>query len=680
MGPATPQGLGPKVVLPNRLDSWKAIATYLERDVRTVQRWERLQALPVHRIPGGPKAGVYAFRSELDIWLDTENAGVAAAPDRHHFWRYTVAAAVLLLAVGAGFLIAAWRNPASLILGNTRFTPFAISLQVQVCPAWSPDGRSIAFTTKADGQPRLMVQSFESSTPIPVTGPGVTILGGGDPVWCRKPLWSPDSQWLYFLGTSKGVYGLHRVSIGGNGEPILVQPRTVAATLSPDGKTLITFGRQEDKNFRIWMSSPPEAPRKLYPAPVDAPSFGNVPELAFSPDGNQIIAILTLAGANQYWLLPWPPAEPKRIFEGAEQAVGLPSVAWMPDSHHLVFAARGILAMANFRTGHYWPIAAQDRGMHSPTPSPDGTRIAYQSMLSHSDVIAIPLDGGPIQTLLGTSAWEQMPSASPVGPQVVYTTEVNKHQQVWIKNYSDGTARPLVSGVKLEIGGRPVQLIFTPVFSPDGARIAFAARSPRGRALFTMQVANGLPALASTDAGVDGLAPTWSPDGAWLAFRTSVAEKFRLKKVRVGSADPPIDLGESCGQTMPEWSPTGEWIAYPNERCQFSLISPDGKQKVFIGGTGPVAWSRDGRTLYRVDPDKHALAAVEIPSRRERVLRDLGELLPYSGPQPGLRASLTYDGKSIVYSVLRPREEIWILEDVRIREPWSAWLLSLVKR
>jgi TolB-like protein len=50
------------------LDSWKAIAAFLHRDVRTVMRWERVRGLPVHRLPGGGKPGVYALRSELDGW------------------------------------------------------------------------------------------------------------------------------------------------------------------------------------------------------------------------------------------------------------------------------------------------------------------------------------------------------------------------------------------------------------------------------------------------------------------------------------------------------------------------------------------------------------------------------------------------------------------------------------
>ena len=50
-----------------RLDSWKEIAAYLKRGVRTVQRWERVAGLPVRRIPS-TRGAVYAFRAELDQW------------------------------------------------------------------------------------------------------------------------------------------------------------------------------------------------------------------------------------------------------------------------------------------------------------------------------------------------------------------------------------------------------------------------------------------------------------------------------------------------------------------------------------------------------------------------------------------------------------------------------------
>jgi len=62
-----------------RLDSWKDIADYLCRDVRTVQRWERERSLPVHRLPGGRKPRIYAMKSELNLWLKGSPADPAPA-------------------------------------------------------------------------------------------------------------------------------------------------------------------------------------------------------------------------------------------------------------------------------------------------------------------------------------------------------------------------------------------------------------------------------------------------------------------------------------------------------------------------------------------------------------------------------------------------------------------------
>jgi len=58
----------PQRVSGERLESWKEIGSYLNRDVRTVERWERTKGLPVHRLPGGGTARVYAFKPELDAW------------------------------------------------------------------------------------------------------------------------------------------------------------------------------------------------------------------------------------------------------------------------------------------------------------------------------------------------------------------------------------------------------------------------------------------------------------------------------------------------------------------------------------------------------------------------------------------------------------------------------------
>ena len=93
-----------------RLDSWKEIATYLGREVRTVQLWEKNEGLPIHRHQHARQGSVYAFKSELDAWR-TGRKGIPdapvleAAPRRRPIM--LIAGAFLILAA-AGFLL--WKN------------------------------------------------------------------------------------------------------------------------------------------------------------------------------------------------------------------------------------------------------------------------------------------------------------------------------------------------------------------------------------------------------------------------------------------------------------------------------------------------------------------------------------------------------------------------------------------
>jgi predicted glycosyl hydrolase (DUF1957 family) len=63
------------------LNSWKEIASHLERGVRTVQRWESELGLPVRRTGRGKRGAVYALVSELDLWRVTSGAVVGKELD-----------------------------------------------------------------------------------------------------------------------------------------------------------------------------------------------------------------------------------------------------------------------------------------------------------------------------------------------------------------------------------------------------------------------------------------------------------------------------------------------------------------------------------------------------------------------------------------------------------------------
>ena len=65
----------------NRLDTWKEIAVYLGREVRTAQRWQKTEGLPVHRHFHAKASTVYAFKYEVDAWLQKRRWAAGEHPE-----------------------------------------------------------------------------------------------------------------------------------------------------------------------------------------------------------------------------------------------------------------------------------------------------------------------------------------------------------------------------------------------------------------------------------------------------------------------------------------------------------------------------------------------------------------------------------------------------------------------
>lgn len=66
----------------DRLDSWKAISAFLHRDVRTVQRWEANEGLPVYRQRASQRGPIYAYKSEIEKWWKARQSTLRQRPIR----------------------------------------------------------------------------------------------------------------------------------------------------------------------------------------------------------------------------------------------------------------------------------------------------------------------------------------------------------------------------------------------------------------------------------------------------------------------------------------------------------------------------------------------------------------------------------------------------------------------
>jgi hypothetical protein len=126
-----------------RLDSWKAIAQYLGRDVRSVQRWERDRGLPIHRLPGQKGGAVFAYENELSQWLrsGSERADTSALPtfETHPSPRVENESAATPSLTSSGLASRKWLLAALLLIGV-----LLLAWQRHGLPGFSRPLRSIA--------------------------------------------------------------------------------------------------------------------------------------------------------------------------------------------------------------------------------------------------------------------------------------------------------------------------------------------------------------------------------------------------------------------------------------------------------------------------------------------------------------------------------------------------------
>src|SRR6266851_2103282 len=206
----------------DRLDSWKEIAAYLNRDVTTVQRWEKREGMPVHRHLHDRMGSVHASRAELDAWARGRNLRAAqengnnapsanppAPPPRSAIPTFLTRCTFVLPLAAVGTALATgaslwfqrteyfWRNP----IADARFQTVTDFDGVEQAAAVSRDGHFVAFLSDRDGQMDVWVTQVGSgqfhnltrgSAPE-LVNPSVRALG-----------FSPDGSFVTFWVRKKG--------------------------------------------------------------------------------------------------------------------------------------------------------------------------------------------------------------------------------------------------------------------------------------------------------------------------------------------------------------------------------------------------------------------------------------------------------------------------------------------
>ena len=217
----------------------------------------------------------------------------------------------------------------------------------------------------------------------------------------------------------------------------------------------------------------------------------------------------------------------------------------------------------------------------------------------------------------------------------------------------------------------------SPVWSPDGSRIAFARhRSPWGAAIYVMNADGTALRRISPEFGYDA-GPTWSPDGQRIAFENRADSRATIGHLFVMNADGTKRVritSNAVPNSAPAWSPDGSRIAYVSHEDDGTwqgifLVNPDGSGRFRLtpgelAGYDP-AWSPDGRRLAFAGVG--GLFAIDADgSRLEQLTSGLPTADPSWSPDGTMIAFGAYD--LCEWACVDPLPPLWVVRvsDLRL--------------
>jgi Tol biopolymer transport system component len=563
-------------------------------------------------------------------------------------------------------------------------------------PAWSPDGRWIAFFGYRDGGYDLWAVAPDGSNQHKLT------WGAFDD---REPAWSHEGKRIAFssdrgnpLGSDYNIWVLD-VASGELRQLTKAPAEDYMPTWSPDDKE-IAFASTREGGQSIWAVNVADGTEhRIVTAAgrADAPSWSPGGAIVYhvttggrggageSESSRYEVDRKTITAGENVFAFRASFSAPGEFYYVSDGKIRKRSVSGPGDgvAQTVPFSAklqvtRAQTAYAHKKRDFTSPAPRQALGIVRPVISPDAKQVAFAAL---GDIYVMPIGGKPVN-VTHDAALDTDPAWSPDGSQLAYSSDKNaEHLQLWIRDMRTGGSRRVTNLATQPQGA---------AWSPDGKRIAFFNVDGMWRVaeISIVDVASGAVTKIHDSLPQPG-APTWSPDGRRVALANVAPMSTRFREgtnqiftIAADVARPftgrddgdrwyapiPMLSIDSRGGCGPVWSPDGTKMAaiyegvlavWPVAASGEPLGPP---RRVTSESAHSPSWAGDSRHILYQSLDRLRLLDIESGETRTvpldlkwtpaiptgRTVVHAGRLLDMKSPAARTNVDITIDGNKIV--------------------------------
>ncbi len=480
-------------------------------------------------------------------------------PNRGRHLRVTASVVVAVAAV-ALFLLIRGRTDRERPAPETAI-PLTTYPGTQAQPSLSPDGSQVAFTWSGPEDNNYDIY-------VKLVGPGEPMRLTTAPERDVAPSWSPDGRWIAFLRYVSRQHATVIVipALGGGVERkiagifLSIVKHNTTLSWTADSKQIAVSGRfREDEPFGLWLVPLDGGPPRRLTNVGSEASYDAAP--AFSPDRKRLAFIRAISPTrSRIFVLQLteqlePSATPAPVTDGK---VAVHAIAWI-DNRRIVFSvgylAQRRLAILDLESGSTTRVTGFGEGAASLSIAPNGA-LVYAREFAEVNLwrFGLPPGNAPPERLAASTYQTWTPAYSHDGARIAFASTRSGLEEVWVADAD---------------GSHPIQLTrmgsghtANPRWSPDDRTILFNSWNPRS-ALYAVAVSDGSVKRLTDEQLSNSVEPSWSRDGKWIYFGSD--KTGRLEVYRIPAGGGAVSQITHNGGLHAEESVDGQWVYYSKD-------------------------------------------------------------------------------------------------------------------